>query len=82
MTVIFTCIEDGMLQYECTDADGKVYGIADKIIGGEIEDTIVIDMETYEEVEDSELFKRIVTARVVYMCDSYQVQEALKELSV
>lgn len=69
-----------MIQFECTDTDGKVYGVADTIIGGEIEDTIVIDMDTYDEVEDSELFKRIVTARTIFMCDSYDVQEALKEL--
>jgi hypothetical protein len=80
MTVKFTRIEDGMLQYECTDADGKVYGVADTIIGGEIEDTLVIDMDTLDEVEDSELFKRIVTARTIFMCDNYAVQEALKEL--
>jgi hypothetical protein len=76
----FTRIEDDMLQYEYTDTNGRVYGIADTIIGGEIEDTIVIDMETYEEIENSELFKRIVTARTIFMCENYDVQEALKEL--
>lgn len=78
--VEFTCVEDDMIQFECTDVDGRVYGVGDTIIGGEIEDTIVIDMETLDEVEDSELFKRIVTARTVFMCESYAVQEALKEL--
>jgi hypothetical protein len=37
-------------------------------------------MDTLDEVEDSELFKRIVTARLIFMCDNYAVQEALKEL--
>ena len=80
MEVEYKCVEDGMIQFECTDTDGKVYGVADTIFGGEIEDTIVIDMNTYDEVEDSELFKRIVTARTIFMCDNYAVQEALKEL--
>jgi len=80
MEVVYKCTEDGMIQFECTDADGKVYGIADTIIGGEIEDTIVIDMDTYDEVVNSELFKRIVTARTIFMCENYAVQEALKEL--
>ena len=80
MKVKFTRVEDDMIQYECTDTDGRVYGVADTIIGGEIEDTLVIDMRTYEEVVNSELFKRIVTARMIYMCENYDVQEALKEL--
>ncbi len=80
MEVEYKCVEDDMIQFECTDADGKVYGVADTIIGGEIEDTLVIDMDTLDEVEDSELFKRIVTARLIFMCDNYAVQEALKEL--
>ena len=80
MTVKFTRIEDGMLQYECTADNGRVYGVADTIVGGEIEDTIVIDMESYDEVENSELFKKIVTARTIFMCENYDVQEALKEL--
>jgi hypothetical protein len=80
MEVEYKCIEYDMIQFECTDTDGKVYGVADTIIGGEIEDTMVIDMDTLDEVEDSELFKRIVTARLIFMCDNYAVQEALKEL--
>ena len=43
-------------------------------------ETLVIDMDTYDEVEDSELFKRIVTARALYLADSYEVLEAMKEL--
>ena len=81
MEVEYTLTEDGMIQFECTDADGKVYGVADTIVNGMIDDTLVIDMETLDEIEDSELFKRIVTARAVYMYDSYAVQEALKELT-
>ena len=80
MTVKFTRVEDGMLQYECVADNGRVYGVADTIIGGEIEDTLVIDMETYEEVENSELFKQIVTARTIHMCENYSVHEALREL--
>ena len=80
MEVEYKCVEDGMIQYECTDTDGRVYGVADTIVGGEIEDTIVIDMESYDEIENSELFKEIVTARTIFMCENYDVQEALKEL--
>jgi hypothetical protein len=80
MEVEYKCVEDGMIQYECTDIDGRVYGVADTIIGGEIEDTLVIDMKTLDEVVNSELFKRIVTARTIFMCENYDVQEALKEL--
>lgn len=80
MEVEYKCVEDGMIQYECTDTDGRVYGVADTIIGGEIEDTLVIDMRTLDEVVNSELFKRIVTARTIFMCENYDVQEALKEL--
>lgn len=80
MEVEYKCVEDGMIQYECADTDGRVYGVADTIIGGEIEDTLVIDMKTLDEVVNSELFKRIVTARTIFMCENYAVQEALKEL--
>jgi hypothetical protein len=80
MEVEYKCVEDGMIQYECTDTDGRVYGVADTIIGGEIEDTLVIDMRTLDEVANSELFKRIVTARTIFMCENYAVQEVLKEL--
>jgi len=80
MKVEYKQTEDGMIQFECTDIDGNVYGIADSIENGIIEDTLVIDMETFDEVEDSELFKRIVTARTIFMHDNYIVQEALNEL--
>ena len=80
MEVEYTRTEDGMIQFECTDADGNVYGIGDTIENGMIVDTLVIDMETYDEVEDSELFKRIVTARAVFMYDNYIVQEALNAI--
>ena len=80
MEVQYTGTEDGMVQYKCIDTDGKVYGVADTIQEGMIMETLVIDMETYDEVEDSELFKRIVTARALYLADSYEVLEAMKEL--
>ena len=81
MEVEYKCIEADMLQFECTDTDGKVYGVADTISNGKIVDTLVIDMEAMDEIEDSELFKRIVTARMIFMSDSYAVQEALNEYS-
>lgn len=81
MEVEYKCTEDGMIQFHCTDSDGAVYGIADSIEDGMIVDTLVIDMETYDEVEDSELFKCIVTARAIYAHENYIVQEALNELS-
>jgi N-acetylglutamate synthase-like GNAT family acetyltransferase len=80
ISVKFSRVEDGMVQYECIDKDGKVYGVADTIQEGMIMETLVIDMDTYDEVEDSELFKRIVTARALYLADSYEVLEAMKEL--
>jgi len=80
MEVEYTCTEDGMLQFHCTDSDGTVYGVADTISERLITDTLVINMETYDEVEDSELFKRIVTARAAFMNDNYFVQEALNEI--
>jgi hypothetical protein len=80
MEVQYTGTEDGMIQYKCTDTDGRVYGVADTIQEGMIMETLVIDMDTYDEVEDSELFKRIVTARALYLADSYEVLEAMKEL--
>jgi N-acetylglutamate synthase-like GNAT family acetyltransferase len=80
MEVQYTGTEDGMVQYKCIDRDGKVYGVADTIQEGMIMETLVIDMDTYDEVEDSELFKRIVTARALYLADSYEVLEAMKEL--
>jgi hypothetical protein len=80
MKVTYTRTEDGMVQYECIDKDGRMYGVADSIQEGMIIDTLVIDMETYDEVEDSELFKRIVTARSLYFAENYEVHEAMKEL--
>jgi|LakMenEpi03Aug12_release.lakeMendotaPanAssembly.Ray.scaffolds.fasta_scaffold3125324_1 hypothetical protein len=80
MEVEFDRVEDGMIQYKCTDTNGRVYGVADTIQEGMIMDTIVIDMDTYDEVDDSELFKRIVTARAIYLDDSYEALEAMKEL--
>lgn len=80
MKVEYTQTEDGMIQFECTDFDGAVYGIADTIVDGLIHDTLIVNMETYDEVEDSELFKRIVTARTIYMYDNYIVQEALNTI--
>jgi len=80
MKVKYIGTEDGMIQYKCIDKDGKVYGVADIIQKGMIMETVVIDMDTYDEVEDSELFKRIVTARALYLADSYEVLEAMKEL--
>jgi hypothetical protein len=81
MEVEYKQTEDGMIQFECTDADGTVYGIADSIENGIIVDTLVVNMETYDEIEDSELFKRIVTARSIFAHENYIVQEALNELS-
>ena len=80
MEVRFDTIEDGMVQYRLTDSDGKEYGVADTIQEGMIVDTLVIDMETYDEVEDSELFKKIITARALYSAESYEVHEAMKKL--
>jgi hypothetical protein len=80
MEVTYTRTEDGMVQYECIDKDGRMYGVADSIQEGMVMDTLVIDMETYDEVEDSELFKRIVTARSQYLADNYELLEEIKEL--
>jgi hypothetical protein len=80
MKVTYTRTEDQMVQYECTDTDGKIYGIGDSIQEGMVMDTLVIDMETYDEVEDSELFKRILTARSQYLADNYELLEEIKEL--
>ena len=80
MEVEYKCTEDGMIQFHCTDSDGTVYGVADTIVDGMIVDTLVINMETCDEVEDSELFKRIVTARAVFTYDNYFVQEALNSI--
>ena len=81
MHIEYTRVEDNIIQYKCTDDDDRVYGVGDTIVRGKIADTIVIDMETYDEIEDSELFKRIVTARSVYAHDNYIVEEALRSIS-
>jgi hypothetical protein len=80
MQVKYKCVEDDIIQFECTDIDGKVYGVGDIVVDKKIQDTIVIDMETYDEIEDSELFKRIVTARSIFICDDYYTQEVLQEM--
>ena len=80
MIVEYKRVEDSMIQYECMDHDGKVYGVADTVHEGMILDTLVIDMQTYDEVEDSELFKRIVTARAVLMHSSDEILETIQEL--
>ena len=80
MIVEYKQIEDGMVQYECTDTDGRVYGVADTVQEGMIIDTYVFDLQTYDEVEDSELFKRIVTARSVLMHSSDEILETIQEL--
>jgi len=80
MIVEYKRVEDSMIQYECMDHDGKMYGVADTVYEGIILDTLVIDMQTYDEVEDSELFKRIVTARSVLMNSSDEILETILEL--
>lgn len=81
MQIEYTRVEDNIIQYECTDDDDRVYGVGDTIVRGKIADTIVIDMETYDEIEDSELFKRIVTARSAYAYDNYVVEEAMRSIA-
>ena len=78
MLVQFSRVEDNMIQYEYTGRNGKKYGVADTIHEGMIIDTLVIDMQTYDEVEDSELFKRIVTARSVLMNSSNEILETIQ----
>ena len=80
MNVEFERVEDCMIQFKCTDYDDTVYGVADSIQNGMIVDTLVLNMETYDEVEDSELFKRIVTARAIYVNDNADVLAAMNEI--
>ena len=80
MEVIQTLIEDGTVQYECRDDDGKMYGVADTIQEGMVVDTLVLDMETLDEIEDSDLFKRILMARAHYLADDYQLMEEIRHL--
>lgn len=77
MNVEFTRIEDNMIQFECTDFDKTVYGIADTLEDGAVVDTLVVHLESYDEIEDSELFKRIVTARAAYINDNTDIQNAI-----
>jgi hypothetical protein len=80
MIVEYKRVEDNMVQYECMDHDGKMYGVADTVYDGMIVDTLVINMQTYDEVEDSELFKRIVTARSAVMNSCDDILETILEL--
>jgi hypothetical protein len=80
MIVEYKRVEDNMVQYECMDHDGKMYGVADTVYDGMIVKTLVIDMQTYDEVEDSELFKRIVTARSAVMNSCDDILETILEL--
>jgi translation elongation factor EF-1alpha len=50
-------------KYVAVDADGKSYYIQDSIKNFLIADTIVVHADSYDEVEDSELFKRLLGAR-------------------
>jgi formyltetrahydrofolate hydrolase len=79
MNVEFTRIEDNMIQFECTDFDGTVYGVADTLEKGKVIDTFIVHMGTYDEVQDSEVFKRIVTARAAYVNENSDIQNAIKE---
>jgi hypothetical protein len=80
MQVIRTHIEDSTVQYECRDDDGRIYGVVDSIQEGTVIDTLVVDMETLDEVEDSDLFKRIVMARSYYLAGDNSLLEEIKEL--
>lgn len=77
MNVEFARLEDNMIQFECTDYDGTVYGVSDTLEDGAVVDTLVVHMETYDEIEDSEFFKRIVTARAAYINDNTDIQNAI-----
>ena len=77
MEVKYICTEDDMVQFDCIDGE-KVYCVGDKVREGVIIDTIVIDKDTFEEIEDSELFKRIVSARYNYVSNN---QEVLDEIT-
>lgn len=50
--------------YLITDFDGHVYGVIDNLDEkGDVYDTTVVDYETLDEIEDPELWKRIINAR-------------------
>jgi len=50
-------------KYVAVDTDGKSYYILDTLEDRLIIDTLVVHAESYDEVEDSELFKRLLTMR-------------------
>jgi formyltetrahydrofolate hydrolase len=79
MNVEFSRMEDNTIQFECTDYDGVVYGVADTLDNGAVVDTLVVHMETYDEIQDSELFKRIVCARAQYINENIDVFNAIRE---
>jgi len=62
--------------YRCTDSDSKQYRILDRIDENKfITETIVVEDDTLDEVQDSELFKRVLNARQIY---SYILQTSSK----
>ncbi len=64
MNIELTEQNEESIEYEITDTFGNVYGIHDVLNSkGKIIDTLVVNMETLDEVEDSELFKQLVTLR-------------------
>ena len=64
MNIELTGYNEESIEYEITDAFGNIYGIHDVLNEkGRIVDTLVVNMETLDEVEDSELFKQLVTLR-------------------
>jgi hypothetical protein len=79
MNVEFTRIEDNTIQFDCADFDGTLYGVADTLENGAVIDTLVVHMETYDEIQDSELFKRIVCARAQYVNENIDVFNAICE---
>ena len=79
MNVEFSRMEDNTIQFECTDYDGAVYGVADILENGAIIDTLVVHMETYDEIQDSELFKRIIVAKAKYVNENIDVFNAIRE---
>lgn len=64
MHIELTEQDEESVEYEITDILGNTYGIHDVLDEkGMIIDTLVVNMETLDEVEDSELFKQLVTLR-------------------
>lgn len=73
MNIELTGYNEESIEYEITDAFGNIYGIHDVLNEkGRIVDTLVVNMETLDEVEDSELFKTLVTLR-----RNFSIQEDL-----